>query len=204
MPTNHLYHTLIQRIRELHPNQRITRIKGLASLMIGIYKSRSVYLSRIAGKLPGQAKLLSTARRMARLLDNPAIRVREWYEPIARQWLNAQFVTLGEIRLLVDGTKVGFAHQLLMVSLAYRRRSVPIAWTWIKHVRGHSTGHKQLALLAYVRTLIPSTATVFLVGDTEFGPVKVLKELDCWHWYYVLRQKSNTSVWLNAESGWNA
>ena len=37
MPTNHLYHTLIQRIRELHPNQRITRIKGLASLMIGIY-----------------------------------------------------------------------------------------------------------------------------------------------------------------------
>jgi len=22
MPTNHLYHTLIQRIRELHPNQR--------------------------------------------------------------------------------------------------------------------------------------------------------------------------------------
>ena len=126
------------------------------------------------------------------------------YEPIARQWLNAQFVTLGEIRLLVDGTKVGFAHQLLMVSLAYRRRSVPIAWTWIKHVRGHSTGHKQLALLAYVRTLIPSTATVFLVGDTEFGPVKVLKELDCWHWYYVLRQKSNTSVWLNAESGWNA
>ena len=172
--------------------------------MIGIYKSRSVYLSRIAGKIPGQAKLPSVVRRLARLLDNPAIRVRKFYEPIARQWLEAQFATIGEIRLIVDGTKVGFAHQLLMVSLAYRRRSIPIAWTWVKHVRGHSTGHKQLALLAYVRTLIPSTATVFLVGDTEFGPVKVLKELNCWHWYYVLRQKSNTSVWLNAESGWSA
>ncbi len=204
MPTNLLYHTWIQHIRELHPEQRITRIRCFACLMIGIYKSRSVYLSRIAGKIPGQAKLPSVVRRLARLLDNPAIRVRKFYEPVARQWLEAQFATIGEIRLIVDGTKVGFAHQLLMVSLAYRRRSIPIAWTWIKYVRGHSTGHKQLALLTYVRALIPSGATVFLVGDTEFGPVKVLKELDRWHWYYVLRQKSNTGVWLNVEAGWNA
>ena len=185
MPTNLLYHTWIQHIRELHPKQRITRIRCFACLMIGIYKSRSVYLSRIAGKIPGQAKLPSVVRRLARLLDNPAIRVRKFYEPVARQWLEAQFATIGEIRLIVDGTKVGFAHQLLMVSLAYRRRSIPIAWTWIKYIRGHSTVHKQLALLTYVRALIPSGATVFLVGDTEFGPVKVLKELDRWHWYYV-------------------
>jgi len=202
MPTNQLYHTWIQQIRELHPTQRITRIKNLVWLMIGIYKSRSVYLSRIAGKIPGQAKLPSMVRRLARLLDNPAIRVREWYGPIARQWLVAQFSTIGEIRLIVDGTKVGFAHQLLMVSLAYRKRAIPIAWTWIKHVRGHSTGHKQLALLAYVKRLIPREAAVFLVGDTEFGSVKVLKQLDRWHWYYVLRQKSDTGVWVNSQNEW--
>ena len=202
MPTNPLYHTWIQQIRELHPTQRVTRIRNFVWLMIGIYKSRSVYLSRIAGKIPSQAKLLSMVRRLARLLDNPAIRVREWYEPIAKQWLAAQFAAIGEIRLVVDGTKVGFAHQLLMISVAYRKRAVPIAWTWVKHVRGHSTGHKQLALLAYVRALIPRSATVFLVGDTEFGSVKVLKQLDCWRWYYVLRQKSDTSIWINDPSGW--
>ena len=202
MPTNSLYHTWIQQIRELHPTQRVTRIRNFVWLMIGIYKSRSVYLSRIAGKIPSQAKLPSMVRRLARLLDNPAIRVREWYEPIAKQWLAAQFAAIGEIRLVVDGTKVGFAHQLLMISVAYRKRAVPIAWTWVKHVRGHSTGHKQLALLAYVRALIPRSATVFLVGDTEFGSVKVLKQLDCWRWYYVLRQKSDTSIWINDPSGW--
>ena len=85
MPTNPLYHTWIQQIRELHPDPRITRVKNFVWLMIGIYKSRSVYLSRIAGKIPGSAKLLSGERRMARLLDNPGIRVREWYEPLARQ-----------------------------------------------------------------------------------------------------------------------
>ncbi len=202
MPTNHLYHTWIQRIRELHPKQRITQVRNFALLLYGIHQSRSVYLSRIAGKTPGQAKLLSTVRRLARFLDNSAIRVREFYEPIARQWLDAQFRSLGEIHLIVDGTKVGFAHQLLMVSLAYRRRAIPIAWTWVKHVRGHSTGHKQLALLSYVRSLIPQKATVFLVGDTEFGPVKVLKKLDQWHWFYVLRQKSDTYVWSAKEQQW--
>ena len=170
--------------------------------MVGIYQSRSVNMSRIAGKIPGEAKLISTTRRLSRLLDNPAIRVREWYEPIARKWLEAQFRHLGEIRLIVDGTKIGFEHQLLIVCLAYRQRAIPIAWTWVKHVRGHSTAGKQLALLAYVRKLLPKGAAVFLVGDSEFGPVEVLRQLDHWRWFYVLRQKANTHVWLHEAQGW--
>ena len=83
--------------------QRITQIRNVVWLIIGIYQSRSVCLSRIAGKIPGPAKLLSTTRRLSRLLDNPAIRVREWYEPIAREWLETQFQRVGEIRLIVDG-----------------------------------------------------------------------------------------------------
>jgi hypothetical protein len=91
-------------------------------MMAGIYESRSVHLSKIAGKVLGNAKLLSIVRRFERFLDNKAIEVREWYEPIARRWIEAQWKQLGEIRLIVDGTKTGFGHQLLMVSLAYRRR----------------------------------------------------------------------------------
>jgi len=45
---------------------------------------------------------------VSRLLDNPALQVREWYEPIARHWLEAQQRWIGEIRLIVDGTKVSF------------------------------------------------------------------------------------------------
>jgi hypothetical protein len=202
MTTNHLYDTWFQRIRELRPKQRITQLRNFALLVYGIYLSRSVYLSRIAGKIPGKAKLQSVIKRLDRFLDNPVIRVREWYKPIAVEWLAKQYARIGEIHLIVDGTKVGFGHQLLMVSLAYRRRAIPIAWTWVKHVRGHSTGNKQIALLAYVKTLIPSRAAVFLVGDTEFGPIKVLKQLDKWHWYYVLRQKSDTMVWSDAENRW--
>ena len=136
MPTNTLYHTWNRRVQELRPRQRVTQVRNFVWLMVGIYQSRSVCLSRIAGKIPSSAKLLSTVRRMSRLLDNPAIRVREWYAPIARQWLEAQFSHLGEIRLIVDGTKIGFGHQLLIVCLAYRKRAIPIAWTWVKQIKG--------------------------------------------------------------------
>jgi hypothetical protein len=202
MPINPLYHTWFQRIRELRPWQRITQVRNFTWLMVGIYLSRSVHLSKVVGKIPGSAKLLSITRRLSRFLNNPAVRVREWYEPIARPWLQAQWQCLGEIRLIMDGTKVGFGHQLLLVSLAYRRRAIPIAWTWVRHVRGHSSAYKQLALLNYVRKLLPVNAVVFLVGDCEFGSVEVLKWLDQWQWCSVLRQPSDTLVWLNHLNVW--
>lgn len=202
MPINHLYDTWMHQICELQPKTRITRIRNFVWLMVGIYESRSVHLSKIAGKIPGQANQVSLTRRMSRFLDNPAIRVREWYKPIAQKWLQTQLHFLGEIRLIVDGTKVGYGHQLLMVSLAYRKRAIPIAWTWVKQVRGHSDATQQLALLNYVKRLLPVGTVVFLVGDCEFGSVETLKWLDQWRWHYVLRQKSDTCLWFNHLNEW--
>jgi len=202
MPINTLYHTWIMRIRQLHPMERITRIRNIAWLIVGIHQSRSVYLSRIAGKIPGKAKLLSLIQRLSRLLANPAINVLAWYEPIARSWLASQASHLQQVRLIVDGTKVGFAHQLLIVSLAYRKRAIPLAWGWVKHIKGHATPEAHLALLTYVRSLLPKGIAVLLVGDTEFGAVEVLQQLEGWHWDYVLRQKGRTHVCLFGQTEW--
>jgi hypothetical protein len=202
MPINSLYHTLFQQIQELRPAQRITQVRNFTWLLVGIYLSGAVHLSKIAAKVPGKAKLLSTVRRLNRLLDNRAIQVRDWYEPIARQWLEAQARHAIQIRLVLDGTKVGFGHQLLMVGLAYRRRTVPIAWTWVKQTRGHSSARVILAFLAYVRTLLSPGIAVLLVGDCEFGSVEVLRQVEAWKWDYVLRQKTTTHVCLAQETEW--
>jgi len=87
MPINKIYGTWNMRIRQLQPTKRRTRIRNLTWLIVGIYKSRSVHLSRIAGKISGKAKLLSFTKMMSRLLSNPAIDVRNCYEPIARNRL---------------------------------------------------------------------------------------------------------------------
>ena len=122
-------------------------------------------------------------------------------EPIARGIL--QRLAGGVVYLVVDGSKVGFGHQLLMVAVAYRRRTIPLAWTWVRHSRGHSTAAKQIALLAYVRGLVPPKTQVFspwprprdgVVGDAEFGEIPLQKQLKTWRWKYVLRQKGRYLV----------
>src|SRR4030042_571056 len=121
---------------------------------------------------------------------------------MAGSWLASQASHLQQVRLILDGTKVGFTHQLLIVSLAYRKRAIPIAWTWVKHVKGHETPEGQFALLAYVRSLLPKGIAILLVGDCEFGAVEVLQQLDAWHWDYILRQKGRTHVCISGQTEW--
>jgi hypothetical protein len=202
MSINHPYHTWFNQIRQLRPNERITRVRNLAQLLTGIFQSKSVHLSKVATKVVSNATLLSVTRRLSRFLDNPAVHVREWYEPIARALLQSVTETVGEIRLLADGTKVGFGHQLLIIAVAFRRRALPIAWTWVKATKGHSSATKQLALLGYVHRLIPAGIPVLLAGDSEFGAIPVLQQLDTWGWFYVLRQKANNQVKTSEREDW--
>jgi hypothetical protein len=194
MSVNQLYLTWQSRISQLRADERITRTRNMAWLIVGIFLSRAVHLSRVAGKIPSRADLLSAVRRLSRFLDNPSIRVREWYAPIARDWLDYIGRTTKEIRLIADGTKIGFGHQLLMIAVCYRHRAIPIAWTWVNAPRGHSSGYKQCALLNYVRGLLPKSIPVVVVGDSEFGAIEVIRQVKTWHWHYVLRQKANNQI----------
>ena len=128
MGTSQTYHSLFRQIRQLRPEERITRLRTLTWLMVGILWARSVHLSRIANHMLGPAQRTSKEQRLRRWLKNRAVRVRHWYEPVARSLLAAA-AKQGTIRLLADGTKVGGRHRLLMVAVAYRRRALPIAWT---------------------------------------------------------------------------
>lgn len=106
------------------------------------------------------------------------------------------------MRLIIDGSKVGFECRLLMVGLAYRRRTIPVVWSWVRSEKGHSSAYKQRALLGYVRRLTPNRARVLVVGDSEFGAVAVMKQLEEWGWYYVLRQKRSHQVLREEEGKW--
>ncbi len=200
MLTNPLYHNWLKKIMQQFPEERITRQKNLARMLAGVFASKSVHLSKIASKIPGTAKLTSMTRRLDRFLENPAFRVRDWYEPIMKELLEQRIGQ--EIRLIVDGSKVGFGHQLLMVSLAYRKRAIPLAWMWIRCSRGHSSAGRQLALLNYILKFLPANTTVLLVGDSEFGAIEVLRWLDLHGWKYVLRQKGKHLVRDNEKSPW--
>jgi len=195
MSSNRMYDTLFKWIEQQWPEWRVTQKRNLAWLLAGIYLAKSVLLNEIALEIPGQAVEVSVTKRLSRFLGNSVLQVRKCYDPLVKPLLQS-IGQLGFVRLIVDGTKVGPSHQLLMVSVAYRRRAIPVVWTWVPHARGHSSAHCQLALLEHVQRLLPPNAKVLLVGDSEFGSIEVLRQLDKWHWQYVLRQKSNHLVQL--------
>lgn len=192
-----LYRIWRKRLSQLIPEDcryHRYRLTNMLLLVVGIYKARSVHLSLIARTLPLRVKKLSLVRRLERFMDNGAIRVREWYRHIAIALLKAASSS-GQVHMIMDSTKVSAGHQLIMVAIAYRRRAVPLAWTWIRTKQGHSTAHKQLALLAYIHSLVPQGIDVSLVGDSEFGNVDLLRQLDIWGWDYVLRLKGTRRFW---------
>lgn len=197
MSINQMYHTVLEKLMQLRPNERITRIRGMSRLMTGIWASRSVHMGRVAAKLPGAARTPSIVRGLRRLVNNSAIAVAEWYAPVARQWLQAAAQTVGEIRLVWDSTKIGFSYQLLLVSLAYQHRTIPIAWCWQKGKRGHTSAKTQRELLKQVYGLLPAGIPVLLVGDTEFESGEIQQCANDWGWHYVLRQKANNLVWVD-------
>ena len=193
------YHTLLRKIEQTLSLNHVYRNINLAWVMTGILLSHSVHTSKIANKIPGAAKRVSRSRRISRFLNNRQLHPRKLYAPIACQLIKAAGA-VGSIRLIIDSTRITSSHQLMMVALAYRKRALPIAWTWVRYPKGHSTSTKQIALLNYVKTLIPHGTSVFLSGDSEFAPLQ--PHLLEWNWSFVLRQKGNRLVQKQGSDQW--
>lgn len=202
MSSNQTDQTWMQRLWQLRPTERLTRTRNMAQLISGLFACKSVHVGKVATTVVSAATLPSVTRRLRRFLNNPAVRIREGYAPIVCDLLQSAAQTGGEIRLIADASQVALHHQLLVTALAYRRRAIPLVWTWLRAGKGHSSGLKQLVLLSYLQRLLPAGIPVLLVGDSEFGAIPVLQQVERWGWYYVLRQKANNQVHLGAPAPW--
>lgn len=200
-PWQRLYSNVYEALVQVLPEECDSRITNMVLLMVGIFGARSVQTGRLAAYIPLHIKKLSIVRRMERFLDNGAVRVRSWYEPIVRWVIGAASVT-GEVALVMDSTKVSSHHRLVLVGIAYHQRVVPLAWSWVRSSRGHSATNLQIALLSYVRSLVPVTVRVSLVGDCEFGHMPVVLTMQEWGWDYVLRQGGHQLVDVASETDW--
>jgi len=199
-PISRLYSILHEQVLPLAGSLVDSQLANLVRLMEGLFEGRSVHLSRIASEITAQATKLSVVAQLSRFLENDLVDVRAVYEPVARELLR-QAVAAGQVKLIMDSTKVGFSAQLVMVSLAYQGRALPLIWTWLPYAKGHSLTATQVELLSALRPWLPVQAQVVLLGDTEFGRCWLLEELKYWNWGFVLRQSRHNRVWRKQDSG---
>lgn len=187
-----LYHKWLNQMGKLVPDEHQGRLKSFVKAMVGLFLGRGIHMKQIASKIPGEAQQTSKERTLLNLFDNNQIDPWQWYKPLVIKFLHLASQGNAPLRLLIDGTKIGNGHQLLIVTLAYRRRAIPLCWTWVKGSRGHSTAAVQRALFARLQPLIDPEAKVVVLGDSEFGSVELLQQFEAWNWFYVLRQKGDT------------
>jgi hypothetical protein len=151
-----------------------------------------VHLSLIVRKWPVAGKIPSLVNRLNRFLNNQRWQVQRYYEPLAAALV--EHLANHELRLVIDTSKVGFNHRVLVVGLAYRRRTLPLAWSVHRGRIGNVAVREQIALLRRVDRLIPYDCSVHLVGDCAFASSDLLRWLADQEWHFVIRQPGPTEV----------
>lgn len=191
-PNLRLYHKVLAQLGKWLPKERVTRQRNMALLISGLFFSMAIHLSHIVSEWPVAGKELSLVNRLRRFLNNPQVDVRTWYRPIAQQIVAALAHT--ELRLIIDCTKVGFNHRLLTISVAYRKRALPLIWSVHEGRKGHVTSAAQLALFEALAPLIPRSSYVWVLGDSGFQNVPLLRWLCRRGWHFVIRQQGRICV----------
>jgi hypothetical protein len=193
MPNNlHIYHKLKAQFCQWFPKERKTRIKNMALFITGLYLSGNPHLSKIVRKWPTAGKLLSLTNRLWRFLNNPRVEVESWYAPIAQ--CIVQQLPAGPVILIIDTTKVGFTHRVMTIGVAFKKRTLPLVWSVHRGGKGHISVDEQLTLFKKAAQLMPQKANIWVVGDTEFQSVSLLRWFSRCHWHFVLRQQGKNKV----------
>ena len=193
MPNNlQIYHKVRRQFCQWLPKERSTRITNMALFITGLYMSGEPYLSKIVRKWPLAGKLTSLTNRLWRFLNNPRVDVEHWYAPIAQEIV--RHLPMGPITLVVDTTKVGFFHRVLTIGVAFKKRTLPLVWSVRRGRKGHTKVDEQLALFKKVAKMLPQNADIWVVGDTEFQSVRLLRWFSRRHWHFVIRQQGKNKV----------
>lgn len=199
MPHNlRLYHKICRQLVQWR-DERITRIRNMALLITGLALGLGIHMSDIVSEWPVAGREPSLVNRLRRFLSNSAVHVQAWYRPVAEHLL-APFAGQ-RIRLVVDVTKLGFDQRLMVIGIAYRKRTLPLVWEVYPGGRGHTTVQEQKRLFRAVAQLIPQNCEVWVLADTEFQHVPLLRWFQRRAWHFVIRQRGSVKVYRQGH-GW--
>jgi len=187
-----LYHQFHGALKRMGKWGRPELVETLAYLMVGIFQSQDVRLSRIAANVPLAGQDESVAQRFRRWLKNPSVNERVIYDPVVKQLLSSLRHT--RLRIQIDRTVVDDRFNVLILSLYYRKRALPLVWQVLDH-QGSSGFLDWLELLSHLDDLLPPGATVLILGDREFGQPDMIRILHAYAWDFCLRVKGNYQVY---------
>jgi hypothetical protein len=135
-----------------------------------LQQERRITLERLATLFPQPILFESRRRNLQRFLSLPQMTPEALWFPIAKQWIK-QYIPRGQtLQIVLDRTQ-WLGHNLMMVSLVYQNRAIPLYWVWLDK-QGQSSLYEQQKVLRPVFRLLKKRRFI-LLGDREFHSIEL-------------------------------
>lgn len=165
MPTSPVYDSIRAALQQHLPTVIDSQIESLGLAVVGAVQSMSSQIAKIARAMPLDTTAHSKEQRLRRLLSNERLTQTDHYQPILKQALHG--LAHQRVQLLMDRVLISDQHNILVVSVGFRRRSIPLVWKALSH-RGSSNLTDQQGLIEAAVALLPADVRISVHGDSEF------------------------------------
>ena len=196
MPISTRYDTIVTQLTSQLPDLRPRLAEPLASALVGMSQSVSAQQRAIAGAMPLKTKQQSKIQRLRRLLDNTKLSAADVYQPIVRQALTG--LKRQRVQLLLARVVLTDTQNVLVVSVGFRRRSLPLVWHILPH-QGSSSLAAQQKLLRQAAKLLPERVRITVQADSEFRSQQLFRWLRNRRWNAILGIRGNTPLTTDPE-----
>lgn len=158
---------------------------------------RRVSIERLATLFAQPILFESRRRNLQRFLNLPMVSPKTLWFPIVLDWVKRHCPRQAQLCLIIDRTQWA-KHNVLMVSVLYKKQTVPLNWVLLDK-RGQSNLAEQQAVLTPVFELL-SDYPLVLLADREFHGVPFASWLMQQAVTFVLRLPKSTTVQLTDQS----
>jgi len=176
----------------------LRRMNTLICMVSGILGNSSVQLPEMASGVHKQVKTESKIKQFKRFLLNKFTNYDTCYLPFIGPLLE-KMSQRGELIFSIDGSTCGRGCMVLMVSLVYKKRAIPIIWLTKKAKKGHLPEEMHYKLIKGLMKIVPSGCRKVLLGDGEFDGISLQRLLDDNGWEYVLRTRKDLLATENGD-----
>jgi hypothetical protein len=174
MSTSTVYESTRAALRQVLPTVIDSQLDSLGLAIVGVVQSMSSQVAKMARAMPLDTTAHSKEQRLRRLLDNQRLTQTAHYQPIVKQALHG--LTHQRVQLLMDRVLIRDQHNILVVSVGFRRRSIPLVWKALEH-RGSSNLTDQQELIQAAVALLPPDVRISVHGDSEFRSQELFRWL---------------------------
>jgi hypothetical protein len=158
---------------------------------------QTVRLEELARRFPVPIQLRSRIKKLQRFLSLKQFNIKTFWFPILESWIKTEWQSKQAIYLVIDRSQWR-AINLLMVSIAYNNRAIPVYFSLLPK-KGNSNLIQQKQVLEPALSILQDYKIIVL-GDREFCGVSLAKWLSQEQKVYLsLRLKKNEYVELEEQ-----